>query len=72
MNVCIDKPFYFWIIIPALEIVEACFRIPVIAAVADGVAVCDMVGIGDFCAGGVLDGYRVAPGIVGITSQQIA
>ena len=47
------------IIVTALEIVEACFGVEVIAPVADGVGGCD----------GAFGGERVAPGVVGIGGE---
>ena len=60
ISIRVNKPFYGWIIIPTLEIIESGFRVVVVTTVTDGV---DMVQVGGCVIGAV---QRIAPGVVDV------
>ena len=64
--VCINEPAGFGVVVSALQVIQLGFAIVVIAAVADGVPVADVIG-------GVVDNAEdLAPGIVGVLCFQSA
>ena len=61
----IDKPPQCGVIVSGLQVIETGFGIVVIATVADGVQVCELAGLGENCAVGVVSiaGHGLAGGI---------
>ena len=72
-NIRIDEPTDFGIIVSGIQPIEAGFCIVEVATVAEGIDVCNMVGIfTDINTIAVGDGSNVAPLVVGVTGDECA
>ncbi len=66
----IDKPTICRIVVSALQVVESCLGVVVVASVAEGVEVSYAVGAGNGGAGVVGDGQELLPWVSGIRESE--
>jgi hypothetical protein len=73
IGVGVYEAAYYWVIIAALEVIEAGFIIVVITPIADWVDMGDMIGVSlqrQDCAGGAFHRYDFSPGIILVGGDQ--
>ena len=68
----IHKPASLRVVVAALEIVQPCLRIQIVATIAEGVQVANIVRAGDLLSVSVLYGDGIAPAVIEVPYPQAA